>query len=651
MANISKIVVKIVADTGAFTSVIATETKKAESYLTRLARMRFAPSVRGNEARQPEGDSLTAAKDLVRQAQKAWATFRRIREEMRNPKTYMNFGSLTEDFVSLRDRHAQRQNAADKALIVLGKAWLNTPINTWRNFYKMVTAPIRATVWLSTTAARVALNAVRATAARIMSSLVTPAVLSGMFMLGLSVYQFERYTIGVANAAMEQDLFAAAIGSSSLAVRSFAGQMKALGEDAETVYRVLHAVESLKLASAFGDRAALAVYKDLGLLADKVSRDPLTGFNTIAVAIDRQESDLQKLAMAYRVFGADAAKAMKVVGKDPTGAGGLGANSALAFDAKALASYHQAQQNLTQLGVRFDAFMGTVLNRFAPTLLVLFDAIDRAVSGIDFSTVFGDGVRAAGYLIQLFSNLPTYIRIAWNEMKVFGAEIMSFFNDVRGMALIVAGWMNSEGGAALSAEGWKVIGDSKYKKMGDDAKARIAELEKTLTTGAQSLEIASALVAKAVAGQNTRDLWARYAGMLKMYEPLFAKGKQYAREATNPFETFKTDTRQLKWMLDNKAIDKQTFGRTLNKMIGDAESNLNVVDLRLPTSARKDSAEAVSAVNRSDIEFRMKVAMTPIERLQRVAETGNVILGLIRENTEKTADAVKRNPALVEFRE
>lgn len=579
------------------------------------------------------GDSLKAAKELKARMLSVWQTVKGLRKEYSHP-AIKNKAAFGVQVTPEEDRTARwADNLRNRG-----------PLLSKRNAYDLLARPIG---WGMQQGATIGLAAL----SKVKSALVSVGRYAGfaaMAGLGISLYQLEQHTVNVAHNAVAYDAFAVSVGSSTLATMELISAFKLLGIESEIAIRGITAVQDTLLAASFKDRVAIATLRDIGI-GDIVTRPVTQGvgnFYQVSDAIMKVEDDLTRLSLAYRIFGDDAAKILKLslVDKlDPTGAH---KGMAAAFSPKAIGDYYSAQTTALMLSARMETVMAKMLTAASPVILKILDALEFAMSAFNAK---GDnaGLNAVaswiGYAVDLIAKLPTVVEYVLQSIRSAVADTKAMLTDLRYMFESLYNMVTDRDASQKARD---MIGTNPAVQDARRIQDEVNRLRDSLGKPGTLHE----WLREGVAGLNIKplqDYYNRMLGLLRLYTPLMSKAKEYNKASTHPFEAFKTNLRELDVMRATTMVDPVSFGRTFMRLVGDAERNMNAIDIRLPSAASRDSVEARSAVVRSEVEYNLTNANTPIARMQRVIEIGNGLLSIIENNTRRTAEEIKNNPDLI----
>lgn len=574
------------------------------------------------------GDSLKAAKELGQRIANVWDITKRVVSEWRHP--------------ALRNKQAFGVPLSPKEAKVRSIATFSTGMFSKRNLYDSVVRPLGWAVEKGVQSGAWALGKLKST----MSTAGRMAGIAAVAGLGLTLYQLQQKTVDVAHNIVTYDRFAVSINSSTHEVLGLIGKMKALGEEADVVFRALHNIQDLKLAVQFKDRGATALFKDLNIDPNGLWKDVAQNFDVITSAINKEQDELTRLSMAYRVFGEDAAKILKLSTLNQLGLGPAAGGLQKGMNPETASMFYEAQKMVSVISARIEGMTARFLTTVGPMIMQILSAVETAASGLsgdNGTKFFRSAMLQIQSIIDFFMALPTYMSYGTAAIKYSIAEIVIAVNELTAVIgnlgnILTRFTFDTNKPLQRNIEWAKT--SKKAKEDMDAFGIKLMEKEKNGINKESFIE-------RALNNKPTFDLYSRMSGLLRLYGPLLAKAKEYSKAATHPFETFKTELRELEAMRASKMLDPTAFGRTFMRMVGDAERNMNAIDIRLPSAAGRDSAEGLSAINRSEVEHRLTNANTPMERMRRGIEIGNERLSVIEENTRRTAEEISKNPDLI----
>ncbi len=583
------------------------------------------------------GDSLKAAKELKARMLSVWQTVKGLRKEYSHP-AIKNKAAFGVQVTPEEDRTARwADNLRNRG-----------PLLSKRNAYDLLARPIG---WGMQQGATIGLAAL----SKVKSALVSVGRYAGfaaMAGLGISLYQLEQHTVNVAHNAVAYDQFAVSVGSATKATIDLIQAYKVLGIESATVMKGIQTVQDLVLEGRLRDRSSVALLKDLGM-ESFITGDKLPSgvamFDMISASIMDAKSNIEQLSLAYRVFGDDAAKILKIATLSRIDPKGAHKDLGMELTPQTIAEYYKAQNMALQISARIDASMAKVLTVLGPIILQGLDFVDRGLAALNQGNTIDTVVKwvftQISIIVDFLANLPTYIKSAGAEMQLIFAKLIAQLTDIRYILESYGGWLTGDFATAGAAK--KMVGNNQATKdmqaAQDKAWILRAQVRNPTTYGISQL----AMVQNAVANKGVNDYYSKMVGLLRLYTPLLAKAKEYSKASTLPVEAFKTSMRELAFMRESKMLDPAAFGRTFMRLVGDAEKNMNAIDIRLPSAASRDSVEARSAVVRSEVEYNLTNANTPIERMRRVIEIGNGYLSIIEANTRRTAEEISNNPDML----
>ncbi len=407
----------------------------------------------------------------------------------------------------------------------------------------------------------------------------------------------------------------------------------------------------------------------------RTGQDLVGTYNKVADALRNVETAHKAVALASHLFGANAdnvlihimrnraqrAEANKSANGDrlmPDG-GRSGGDGFLNAE-KAIEGIRVAEVAAGRLRLAVDGVFTKFIEVGTPYALVAIEAIRTGLERLN-STTWASGLTtvvstiAAGVL-----SLPASFKVLWQYMLWGMAEVdlqfkrwqMDAKNTVADIldAMTIGPTTKKVAALRVDTSDMKAAldenpkaGEKRYQAVFDkqDAVNAIAALGKEFWSVDDIVKRLNATMAQSKMSLRGFDGTDLLLGIKRQYGALIDEMPKIAVEVEHPFEKLQNTLAKLDIMKTTLGMSTQVFGRATMKAFSDLESALPLMDIRLPTLARKDSSEAVGAINRSEIEYRVKVADTPEKRQARLMEQANVLLELIKAAAERSANAAE----------
>lgn len=559
----------------------------------------------------------------------------------------------------------------------LGDAWKNSfdrIIPSARNLYKMVSAPLTLT-WrvLGVPDAAIARvrdrlrqsvqGTVRSAGGTFNSLVPSPryAVIGALASVGISTYQFHEYAEKVSRAAIETKKFATSAGSGTYELQQMQYALRYVGQDAKGAVEALKTIEQLQTASKIGDYATTDLLARLGGSAGKAVRTG-TDIDVVMEAVNRsitaQGAGIRSAALATHVYGDNAERVLRFALLTQSTQDRLEENmlrGGNVVDPKSLALLQQMDLMVNRIGLSFEGIVTKAVIAFGPIALSTLELLHQGLAGFNTDKMLADVKGFVTQVAVFVLNIPLYFTIISDYLVVaFGRagealdRLSARFYRVQADANRLLGdtpkadlldRRANEMEAVVRPDA-KFVDKPSYSQAADVSAANIKKVIAGLTTVNQLEAMIAARAKLALVQQMPYDLWDKMFGEARVNKPLIDGALQTAREVEQPFEKLKARLNALDLMRGIKDnMSDGTYGRAVLKAFTDTESGLQLTDIRLPGLARKDSTEAVSAINRSEVEYKMKIADTPAVRQQRILEQSYEVLLLIKEYAAKSADA------------
>lgn len=551
-----------------------------------------------------------------------------------------------------------------------GEAWrasFGRLIPTVRQAYAVISKP----VYLTYRVVRVPVQVVRWTLRRVGASLAATARAAGntlssmvpspkyaaigaLASVGVSTYQFHEYAEKVTKASIATREFAVSSGATGVAIQSMQYALRYMGQDAAGAIAALKTVEQLQVASKVGDYGTSDLLARLGGKAGealKTSDDLLYTMTQVNEAIASQGSGVRAVVLATHVYGDNAERVLRYAlltnkARAELADRGFAAGNFLPNDA--IVTLQQMSLMVDRVQLSFEGLTTKAVAAFAPMVLAGLEMANTFMAGLNADKIIADIKGVALQIVAFVVNLPSYFSIASDYVVLAIGRIGEAADKLQVKLLrlqasvvgAIPGGGGSDAAANLTAQADKIEADLSpdrgnknrtwYSQMALDALKSIEATKASLITADQIQGLVAIRARLAGAQQVDYDRHGELMGLARKNKPLIDGALQTAREVEQPFEKLKARLNALDLMRGLKGnMSDGTFGRAVLKAFNEAEAAMQLTDIRLPGLARKDSAESVSAINRSEVEYRLKVADTPAQRQLRVLEQSRDILATL----------------------
>lgn len=563
----------------------------------------------------------------------------------------------------------------------LGDAWKNSfdrIIPSVRNLYKMVSAPLvltwhvlglpdRAVAAVRDRARRVLQGATRSIGSAFSMFVPSPryAVIGALASVGVSTYQLHEYVEKVSRAAIETKNFGLSAGASASDIQQMQYALRYMGQDAKGAVEALKTIEQLQVTSKIGDYATTDLLSRLGGDAGRMLRtgeDIDDVMKAVNASITAQGGGVRAVALAMHVYGDNAERVLRyalltnkqrnVLGKQMTAQGNV-------IDPDTVSVLQQTELTVNRIGLSMEGIVARAVVAFAPAILNGLESLNFALASIDTDLLIE---RVKGFFFQtvaFVANIPSYFTMAADYiiMALGGISLALDLLSIRLYRLQAdankmmgdftkSGTLNQKADAleATIKPGAPIDIKPEYMKDANRADASYKRTLAGLTTVANIQKMMEGNVGSSVLAQMSYDASTALMGLMRSKKLLIDGAMQTAREVEQPFEKLKARLNALDLMagLGKDVMSPSTYGRAVLKAFNEIESGMQLTDIRLPGLARKDSTEAVSAINRSEVEYRLKVADTPAVRQQRILEQSRDILLMIEKYAALSAEAAQQ---------
>lgn len=437
------------------------------------------------------------------------------------------------------------------------------------------------------------------------------------------------YVNSIINARLETLRFARTVDESYQNVETLRRAMVETGQDASKYQAVLVKLSQFQSLAASGTFLSIQQLNKLGLAySDIAGKKPYELFELIASRISKLADANQQAAIAYGIFGDDAASILPIL---VNGSKALddARNKVNLFgksltDDTGLTKLELIQKKADDLKYVFENVGLELAVRIAPYVLQILDDIVNMGENTKMWLGILDNVHTAAKFI--------YKMFLWIQLAIKGGQYGAA-NLLRGMV------------GTLSALG---LMDEKNKAINDDL---IKTLEKQGREIVRNIDNADVMNSSMEQWLNTTtkqakefDKLARANGTLALLvqnNPLYQKSNSIIESNMTAFEKFNTTISELDRMLNDGLISWQVYGRAVSKAMEDIENANNLNNISLPSAFKKDSTEAISAVNRANIENDLRRRETPQQRLERIQQQSLQIEQEQLTFIKQVADAAK----------
>ena len=689
MASISKISTQIVADARQFNSTVAASEKLAVSTFARIAKLQFNP---GGDSGRPgpykvrvdTGDSLKAVQELFARikarADAARASVRGLFGRTR-PVPYAPVqGAIAANALAV---YKSLGSAAKVVGLTLGHAISHPGIGGAREFrdawsdsfgkvvpsartayraLSVLTSPARGAVRAGAGLARGAVATGHEISREVSSFMPSPrmAALGMAAAVGVTAYGVKAKGFEIASAASNMRDFAVSAQISSQSVQHMELAFRALGVESGVAVEAMKTIEQLQVTSQIGGYGATDLMKRLGDDAERVltvSGNVDDTMERVNASILSQNNAMRTAVLLSQVYGANAEKVLRyaTMRQSIVLSGEMGnRNAGGVVPDDGVKLIQQTEMALTRLGMKFDQIVTKAVTAFAPVALSALNVAEKMLSGVNAEKMVDDII---GFLVRVASvvaNLPTYFQMAGESISLVFQKLVAQsdlflaslyrvqavangnLGDAVKSTAATAAAQDIENGQAAAREGIVATG-----KRLDELRGKLVDY-KSVVAG---MGVAAQM---AFARQDTFDGYAQIKGVMRMYEQLISGAQQAARDVEQPFEKLQARLSQLDLMkgLGKSNMSPETYGRAVLKAFTEVESALGTTDIRLPTMGQRDSSEAVSAINRSEVEYRLKVADTPAVRQQRVLDQSLEVLQQIKAYAQASAEAATQRKTI-----
>ena len=621
---------------------------------------------------QTRGDSLQAVYDLAARAKSV------LNRVVWRPR--VDAMGMTRD-LTMGQRFSQRASAVPKGVAQFARYLRDVEINFAGAFDKGVAAVVRAGVAIKRTTtdgalmyralskpiyatfmvargslervastARAAFARVRATVSGVGGAvgglLPGPYALIGLAAsVGVSVFGFQQLAKAVTTGAIENQKFATSAGVSLRVLQTQAGVMRYVGGQAEDYVDGLKQIEQFKLSAQIGDYGTSDLMSRLGGDAERLLKSGealnvvMDGVND---SIMEQGTGLRAAVLASHVYGENAAKMLRYMNMTKAtreAIGGQVVGQGNVMPSSAITQLRLAELYVSRIQLMMEGIATKAVVAFAPFVLGLQHVIDDMLSGLNSDKMVADMVKFASVLISQIANIPTYFKmgteyivlaVGYMQGAIFAIEELML--RMSATAKLMARDVGGANEDTAKADGMQLqrrvpLTDANraslpgFRGMVSDSNREIDALKKKLLDSGDIAKHVADIVSLASHMQPFFKALDIAEGLERFNKRLIEGAKETAKSVVTPYEELTTRLRELDMQLAlPNNLSSQSYGRAVMKAFTEAESKLALPNIALPSLARKDSTEAVSAINRSEVEYRLKVADTPAVRQERILQ-------------------------------
>lgn len=461
-----------------------------------------------------------------------------------------------------------------------------------------------------------------------------------------------HYIVKVAGAAIETYKFSKTVGDTAANIFALQQAFRSVNVDADLVNSTIEDLGKTLQSGLSGDIAINDVFKRLRLdVGELANMKPTDAFAVIAEAIRKIPDDATRGAIAFQIFGDKAKDILPVImlgqkglSKAADEAKRMGMNLSqlqLAKIQEGKVAFEKLEAICTGLAMQF-------LAELAPALVTLIRL---------FEDMHGMGGNLNGVFSVLKDVFISFAVSAYNTVLTTRIALLYLKDGILGIGLAVTYVIQEMFG--MLAVAVKVVAPKlgnellkiakKIVKMRGDV---FSEIENDVdTANSLSNDIINEKDFKRKM-RSVRDEWkntqkdlqktAKSQTSANLNSGLFDEAKNVIKETATPLEKYQSELTKLDRMLATGAISWSVYGRAVSKATNELEQALQTQSVQLPTVAKRDSSEAVSAVNKARLENDLKNKETPQQRIERLTKEGLAVQSRIEEHTKRMADAASK---------
>lgn len=488
-------------------------------------------------------------------------------------------------------------------------------------------------------------------------ALLAVAAAVGLGMAAKFVYQ-------VVVSTLETQKLAKQLGSTTTALMGFQFAAKGVGVDVDTANQAISELVGLIAKANSGDIAALDIFKRLGLSVAELSKlTPTEAFGKVADAINGFGTASQRAAVLTQLFGDKASSLAPLIAKGSQGLESAAAKArklGLAISDVKLDQMRQGKIAFEQLGEALNGIALMAAAELAPTIIAIVNAISRGVNeSQDMGNAFGyirDEIKltymSALLFVQAIRAIAIVMKLSLIQTGVILGYLVSKFLMLYRVILQVGKALMWLGGASAPMKTMIKSLDNVLKKLDQanghlkDAREKAADdleslMDEVKDTNMGQMDRDIERLKKAANSQSdaAKDLDKTINETFKQSQTNLAqKGLEVTRENATPLEKYRSHLKELDQMLKSGSITWQTYSRAVGKAAMELENANNASNISLPTLARGNTSEAISAVNKARNEQQFKTNESPQDRLNRIQQQAL----LVQQRQEKYQEEIAR---------
>lgn len=466
---------------------------------------------------------------------------------------------------------------------------------------------------------------------------------------GIGGAEFVQFIKNSGRAVVEQVRLARSLGSTNEGLAVVQRGLSATGQDVSAATAGFEALASKIGDAQTGGAAATDIFSRLGLRAEELAKIPVDqAFFQTAEAIGRLDSVEKKAAAAHQLFGSSAKSLLPLLSMGTAGTKQFAEEArkmGLSFSTvdgnkveDAALAVSRLEDNVKGVGIQ----LAVGLAPFVTAAVAEFDKLGITGKGVSELIFKGMKYAATGvaFLIDIgrfLWNVLKMIGLGWTVVlqkatlglsKLFemGAKLPKemggeFFKQHAGTLKVFADGLKSE----VDAEA-KVIRNffksDPYTKQVGDFFDRIESKATTAATASKNLRSA----------MNGIDA-------LNKRAALFEAGNQVFEQTKTPLIKFNEDMSKLNALAAAGAVTWDTYAKAAAKSVLELEAAHQLAEIRLPTLAKRDTAESYKAVIQHTAQQDLR-RESPAERTNRILTESQRLESQQLDAMKKTAAAL-----------
>ncbi len=486
------------------------------------------------------------------------------------------------------------------------------------------------------------------------ASVVTGPLLAIAAVLTAGVVAVAAFAKKALESAAAVTKLARSVNSSVAGLAALQYQIKSLGGNQEDAAKGLGKLN--EVLGEFGPEGeqARGMINRLGLSFEQLSKlSSDKAFAAIAEKIGKIEDPAQRAAAATAIFGDQAAALLPALTQGSKGLTAAQKAAEMLGLAMSDLDASRIEDANNKLGLMGDAVKGITAQfavQLAPWILKTAEEISKlGVTGQSVGKVMATAFR---YVAKAIAFVGEYVHKQWilnvsNIQIAFTAMVQKIAEGLRELMKLAAKLPDRLGGkmfGGLAEEADRIAGAAKetVNSLTQEALAAWDNSNYTEKVDAFFDNIVSGADAagKAMESMNTK-LANGALPIAQRFKKLFGgQANAVIQEVQTPLEKYQQKLAQIKAMFAANAISADQFARATAKAVEELDKAHGLSEVKLPGGLKRESSEAMSAINQQDAFLNLKLRETPQQRIERIQQQSLEIEKQQLEYAKRIAAAV-----------